>query len=217
MQLNGCRFEGNQAAGDTTCGGAVCASKQASMHIEGTAFEANIASGGLSQGGAACTASSSNATILTTTFEHNEVGWAGGAVGVGDGCSTRLCRCVFVNNTATNTEAGCGGAVSVGAEALKDAAAACSIDSSCFFGNSAVGRRGSGGAIYTANAVVKISNSSFVANVAQQGGGLGGSGVSWLVKDTVFANHSVIGPGGAIFISGQLNATITGSNISHNR
>lgn len=216
LRLFGCQFGGNHAAGAMTCGGGVCANNKSKLRIEGVNFTANLASG-ISQGGAACTASASNATILTSTFRNNQVGWAGGAIGIGDGCYTDIARCAFVNNTATNAEAGCGGAISVGFEALKKDFASCSIDSSRFEGNTAFGRRGSGGAIYTANAAVSISNSSFVANQAQQGGGLGGSGVSWDVRKSVFANHSVIGPGGALFTSGHLNASITGSTISHNR
>jgi hypothetical protein len=209
-------FVGNSAAGAMTCGGGVCASGKGLLHVEGVVFEGNQASG-VSQGGAACATANSNATIARCMFLSNKAGWAGGAVGVGDGCVVAMSHCAFLNNSATNVEAGCGGAISIGFEALKQDFASCSIDSSTFSGNSAWGRMGSGGSIFTANAAVKISNSAFEGNVAQQGGALGGSGVSWEIFNTSFANHNVIGPGGALFTSGSLNATISHSSITHNR
>jgi hypothetical protein len=71
--------------------------------------------------------------------------------------------------------------------------------------------------VYTNNAVLRVAGSSFAGNAAQQGGALGGSGVSWDLSNTSFANHTVAGPGGAILLSGGLDTTLSGCSISHNR
>lgn len=217
LRVHNSQFVSNHAAGASlSCGGGICAIDNGTLDVLGTLFDHNQVSG-VSNGGGACSATNSTAKIAQSIFRHNTASWAGGAVGLSDGCHTVIQRCSFVNNTATNAETGCGGAVGVGFEAGTLKPAVCSIQGSIFSANSAMGRRGSGGAVYTNNAVLKIIDSAFTDNAAQQGGGLGGSRVSWELASTVFTNHSVPGPGGAIFMIGGLDATLQDCKINHNR
>lgn len=217
LRVHASRFVANHAAGASlSCGGGVCAIDNGTLHVTHATFERNRASGSVSNGGGACATTSSKATVADSIFQHNAAGWAGGAVGVSDGCTAAIRGCSFRNNTASNTETGCGGAVSVGFEA-GGRPASCSIEQCSFVRNSALGQRGSGGAVYTNNAVLKVADSGFAGNAAQQGGALGGSGVSWDLSNTTFDNHTVAGPGGAILLSGGLDTTLSGCSISHNR
>lgn len=217
LRVYGSQFVSNHVSGvSLSCGGAVCATDNGTMHVDAGVFERNLATG-VSTGGGTCMTFSSSGTVTRSTFRHNTADLAGGAVGVSDGCKAVISQCAFANNTATNAETGCGGAVSVGFEALKQVPATCTITGSTFSSNSASGRRGSGGAIYANDAVLAVKDSSFVQNAAQQGGALGGSGVSWDLANSSFTNHTVAGPGGAICMAGSLHATLTSCSISRNR
>jgi predicted outer membrane repeat protein len=205
---------GGVLRGGITCGGGACATNNGSIVIDRCEFALNLATG-VSSGGGVCASISSSLVIADATFSHNEAGGSGGAVGVGGGCSAALTACTFVNNTASNPETGCGGAVSIAVESLEaEQPAACTIDNCSFIGNSALGRRGAGGAVYAANADLLISSSGFSANTAQQERALGGSGASWDIRNSSFTNHS---PGGAIFAAGGPEAAVTGCDISSDR
>lgn len=201
-----------------TCGGGACATNNGTIAIDRCEFEFNLASG-VSSGGGACASISSSLTIADAVFRHNEARGSGGALGIGGGCTAALSRCSFLNNTASNPETGSGGAVSVATEPSFEAGqpASCNIDACSFIRNSALGRRGSGGGVYAANAVFMISSSSFAANTSQQGGALGGSGRSWDIRNSSFTDHIAAGPGGAIFATGGLRAAISSCDISTNR
>jgi hypothetical protein len=203
--------------GGMTCGGGACATNNGSIVIDRCEFEFNLALG-VSSGGGVCASITSSLMISDAAFKHNEARGSGGAVGLGGGCTAAVTNCTFVNNTASNPETGCGGAVSIAVDSFEaEQAGACTIESCSFMGNSALGCRGSGGGVYAANADLLISSSSFSANTAQQGGALGGSGTFWDIRNSSFTNHSAPGPGGAVFAAGGLEAMITGCDISGNR
>lgn len=214
VHLSATTFLGNHASGHTVGGGAMCATDNGTLHVDHVQFTANFAKGG-SQGGAAWLNGNSSAVLSHSNFSSNTAGWAGGAIVVRDGCKAVVNGCSFENNTASNTALGCGGAIAVGFEGMD--VASCTITGSSFVNNRALGNKGSGGAVHSANAAINISHSSFLHNLAQQGGGLGGYGEWWNVTNSSFVDHSVAGPGGAIFVSGSLKARIIDSTILHNR
>lgn len=214
VHLSASTFVGNHASGHTVGGGAVCATENGTLHVDLVQFTANFAKGG-SQGGAAWLNGNSSAVLSQSNFSSNTAGWAGGAVVVRDGCKAVVKGCTFDNNTASNRALGSGGAIAVGFEGLD--VASCTITGSSFVNNRALGNKGSGGAVHSANATINISHSSFQHNLAQQGGGLGGYGEWWNISNSSFVDHSVAGPGGAIFVSGSLKAMILDSTITHNR
>jgi outer membrane autotransporter protein len=104
----------------------------------------------------------------------------------------------FANNNAYNY----GGAISVANEFSGK------ISNSTFIGNRAEGGLFGGGAILSAVFSGDIEDSLFADNLGHNGGAIYSENFYGTITDTNFTNNRANGNGGAIYIHGELNATL---------
>jgi hypothetical protein len=175
------------------------------------------------------TATAHSVTNLTNCiFSNNTDPFQGGAVsnfGAGD---LNVTDCTFVNNSATDSTLGQGGAIffQITNAAGQDSHGSLSVTGSTFIGNTAAvttANDGAGGAIYlqgvtptTGSNTYSITTSTFLANSATGASTLGGAVANVGATGTLtvsfsrFAGNSA--PGGGAALANTSQGTVTASN-----
>ncbi len=155
------------------------------LNVRDCVFENNEARYG---GGAINTRSGGSLSVLRSRFSNNEGGGGGGALDLGGGTNA-IDSSVFEGNQATTLNDG--GAISAsGATTVR----------SCLFSNNFAD--GDGGAVFYRDDTGSVANSTFVNNVATDGGGMAieaSSGITVAVTNSIFWGNTASGVGAQIF------------------
>ncbi len=183
----GGRFENNVSS--SSRGGGLYADR--TLTLSGTQFISNSAA--LSGGGAHVM----SATIaLNGWFEHNLSNDGGGGGGLRTG-QLIMTNTTFINNVSNNTMTGGGGAIVVSGASMASSGAAI-VNGGSFIGN-VTNKRGGGLVVF---GPLKLTGTRFIANVAQDGGGLSlERDGDKRVVNAVFARNTANGVGSALFAS----------------
>ena len=213
LEIDQVAFEDNNAPS----GGAVFG--VGALFVQNSSFANNSAT---DYGGAINSGSPASAEITTTSFIGNTSGNAGGAVyQVGP---LVLGDVVFEDNSATNfggafwgmTDVDVSNAVFLNNSSGVSGGAAfisgnSTIDNAMFISNESV-PGGYGGAIKI-NGTLDLSDSTFEANSAANGGAISATG-NVVVAESFFDSNTSGGDGGAMTVSGDLD--LTNSTVSNN-
>lgn len=166
INITGGSFDGNSATG-TGSGGAICATTGSSITITGTDFISNTSKGG----GAINLGSTSTLTVTGGSFDGNQASNTvafGGAIFAASSGQINLNGITFTKNHAANN----GGAI------YTDTVAAVNITGCTFGSNGATASADknyvdadSGGALYSTNSTLTLTNDKFYGNTASSGNG----------------------------------------------
>ena len=160
-------------------------------------------------------------SIYNVNFSNNVAEWFGGAIFNNLGASLYVADSTFTNNSAADAD----NLTPNGGGAIANDGGDIEIHTSTFSNNSTDGNGGAlyldggvqriytstfnnntangtlGGAIYTANSAMDVSNSTFFANSVTGGGGIGGgiyNDTTTFVRNSTFSGNSAPGGGAAL-------------------
>ncbi|MBX7105660.1 MAG: right-handed parallel beta-helix repeat-containing protein [Gemmataceae bacterium] len=174
------------------------------------AFSGITVSKGFAGTGAGLLATDESITLTDMVFESNQATVAGGAV-YADGTLT-VTRSTFRDNRAQGVPVS---NTADGAALYLLPNSRPTVVDSLFEGNQA---DDAGGAIRTTSSLtsITITGSSFISNLARDGGGISLFGSTAVIRNSTFSTNSVSGIGGAIHTAGSWGLTLTNSTIANN-
>ena len=161
--------------------------------------------------------SGAQVALTNLAFTDAEAAQNGGAIAILNSTVT-IEASVFDGNEAQGADAGMGGG------AIYAEGSTLTINNSEFTNNEATGTSGSGGAILAgAGTNVTVTESEFTDNTANRAGGaiegFSGAGTTITLTNTTLAENSTgsnPGNGGALHLTGAVNAVITGCTVTGN-
>ena len=205
LSIEDCTISGNQ--GESKGGGVY--SELGRLFITGSTFAENLASSPLSDGAGLYSVDGS-LTVSDSTFHKNEAGDYGGGIYYGFETETEMTSLEVSNSTFTEN-IGRGGGLCVFYGSL-------TVSDSTFHQNQAMGLHSpaSGGGIFVWDGALSVTNSRFEQNSADKDGGAiyQNSGDSFTVSESTFLNNSAQFGGGIYNLNTSLS--VVGGEFTEN-
>lgn len=216
LSITTCDFTGNTA---NRAGGAIEINSTGNMFITDTTFDSNAVVGPPGNGGAIHLTTTPNILISGGSATNNSAAAEGGAFWNNAGGTMTVDNMLILNNTALGADATNGGG-----GLFNNGGTLNVINGTNLRGNTATGTSGSGGAIFSVDGLVTVSDVVMKLNTANRAGGAIEiiDGTLNVINSTVNRNNAGAatpnpGNGGALHVSGTNTAiTFTSTQVKNN-